>query len=185
MRKKLFEDCDLGSLTVDQPDIGVISINALEDLVVPTPAEILSAYIGFLRAYHLWTHGAHNVVKGPSFAGDHIDLYGKIYSEVQDHIDIVIEKGVGVYQDESIACPMTIVEDASLILGAWESPAGQTSERIASLSLEYTKQLVKIGEGTAQVLEEMESLTYGMDNMMAGLVDTHENYVYLLQQRTK
>jgi DNA-binding ferritin-like protein len=182
---RLKESCDSCGGQLEQGVEVAIDINALEDIIVPAPAEVLSAYVGFLRAYHLWMHGAHNVVKGPSFAGDHIDLYGKIYSEVQGHIDVVIEKGVGVYQDEGIACPMTIVADASLILDAWESPAGQTSERIASLSLEYTKQLVKIGEGTAQVLEEMESLTYGMDNMMAGLVDTHENYVYLLQQRTK
>ncbi len=157
----------------------------LGDLAPPEPHEIMSAYIGFVRAYHLWMHGAHNVTKGPGFAGDHVELYGKIYLEVQESIDAIIEKGVGVYQSEGIACPMKITSDAMLILDNWESPSSQAAERIADLALEYTKQLVLVGEGTASLLEDMGVLTYGMDNMFGGLVDIHENYVYLLQQRTK
>jgi len=90
-----------------------------------------------------------------------------------------------VYQDESLACPMRITSDAVIILDEWESPSRQCAERIADLALEYTKQLVLIGEGTASLLDEMGVLTYGMDNMFGGLVDIHENYVYLLQQRVK
>jgi len=157
----------------------------LDELIPPTANEIISAYIGFTRAYHLWMHGAHNVTKGPGFAGDHVEIYGKIYLEVQASIDMVIEKGIGVYQDEGIACPMKIVEDAALVLSDWESPSSQAAERIADLALVYTKQLVNVGEGTSKLLDEMGVLTYGMDNMLAGLVDTHENYVYLLQQRVK
>ena len=90
-----------------------------------------------------------------------------------------------MYQDEGIACPTKITSDALLILDSWESPSQQAAERIADLALEYTAQLVKIGEGTATLLDEMGVLSYGMDNMLAGLADTHENYVYLLRQRTK
>ena len=163
----------------------VVVTTDLGSLAPPAPQEIMSAYIGFVRAYHLWMHGAHNATKGPGFAGDHVEIYGKIYNEVQDAIDGVIEKGVGVYQDEGIACPMKIVENAMVILYEWESPSGLPAERIAALALEYTRQLVKIGEGTAAVLDEVGALSYGMDNMFGDLVDTHENYVYLLQQRIK
>ena len=180
---RLKECC--GSCGAELDNIEVDAHMELDDLMMPTPTEVLGAYLGFLRAYHLWMHGAHNVTKGPSFAGDHVELYGKIYNEVQDAIDGVIEKGVGVYQDESIACPMRIVEDAMLILNEWESPSGLPAERIATLALEYTRHLVKIDEGTAQVLEEMGVLSYGMDNMFGDLADTHETYIYLLQQRVK
>jgi len=182
---KLKECCGSCGSPIEEMPGAVVDINVLEDLMGPSPSEILSAYIGFLRAYHFWMHGAHNVVKGPSFAGDHVVIYGKIYNEVQDVIDGVIEKGVGVYQDEAIACPMKITSDAMIILEDWESPSDQTSERIAALALEYTKHLVSIGEGTAKTLEGLDVLTYGMDNMLAGLVDTHENYAYLLRQRLK
>lgn len=180
---RLKENCGSRSTTLDHET--VLDINMLEDLVSLTPSEILSAYIGFLRAYHLWMHGAHNVAKGPSFAGDHVELYGKIYNEVQDAIDLVIEKGIGVYQDEGIACPMKIAEDVLVVFSDWESPSNLPAERIAALALEYTRSLVQIGEGTSKTLDNMEVLTYGMDNLLAGLVDTHESYVYLLQQRVK
>jgi len=182
---RLKESCESRSTSAEAISGTIIDINVLDDLIVPSPEEILSAYVGFLRAYHLWMHGAHNVVKGASFAGDHVEIYGKIYNEVQDAIDFVIEKGVGVYHSEAIACPMKITEDAMMILNEWESPSEQASERIATLALEYTKHLISIGEGTATTLEDMGVLTYGMDNMLAGLVDTHENYAYLLQQRLK
>lgn len=182
---KLKECCESCGEPIDGVSEVTVDVNILEDFIAPSPSEILSVYISFLRAYHLWMHGAHNVSKGPSFAGDHVELYGRIYNEVQAVIDGVIEKGVGVYQDEGIACPMKITEDAMLMLNEWESPADQSAERIAKLALEYTKQLVDIGEGTARTLEDMEVLTYGMDNMLAGLVDTHENYAYLLHQRVK
>ena len=180
---RLKENCGDRGVTLGHET--VLDINMLEDLVSLTPSEILSAYIGFLRAYHLWMHGAHNVAKGPSFAGDHVELYGKIYNEVQDAIDLVIEKGIGVYQDEGIACPMKIAEDVLVVFSDWESPSNLPAERIAALALEYTRSLVQIGEGTSKTLEDMEVLTYGMDNLLAGLVDTHESYVYLLQQRVK
>ena len=163
----------------------VVDMNSLEDLIIPSPSEIISVYIGFVRAYHLWMHGAHNVTKGPGFAGDHDLLYGRIYTEVQEQIDRIIEKGVGAYKDEGIACPMKIIESASIAMENWESPSDQCSERIAELGLIYTQQLVKLGEGTAQILDDMDALSYGMDNMLADLVDTHEGYVYLLTQRRK
>ena len=181
---RLKEEC-CGGCGGELESVEIGHVGDLGSLVMPTPAEVIGAYLGFLRAYHLWMHGAHNVTKGPSFAGDHVELYGKIYNEVQDAIDGVIEKGVGVYQDESIACPMKIVENAMLILDEWESPSELPAERIATLALEYTRQLVKIVEGTAQVLEEMGVLSYGMDNMFGDLADAHEAYVYLLQQRVK
>jgi len=183
---RLKECCgSCGAEIEDSVEIEVIETPELDELMPPTPQEIISAYIGFVRAYHLWMHGAHNVTKGPGFAGDHVELYGSIYVEVQGSIDALIEKGVGVYQDEGIACPTKITSDALLILDSWESPSQQAAERIADLALEYTTQLVKIGEGTATLLDEMGVLSYGMDNMLAGLADTHENYVYLLRQRTK
>jgi len=172
-------------VTNSEPVEIVVDINSLDDLIIPSPAEVISAYVGFIRAYHLWMHGAHNVAKGPAFAGDHVTLYGHIYTEVQDQIDKVIEKGVGVYQEESIACPMQIIENAAIAMEQWESPANQHAERIAELALIYTKLLVKCGEGTVQMLGELDALSLGMENMLADLTDLHEGYVYLLQQRNK
>ena len=76
------EQCDLGPLTKPAPEqmqqvvvVPDVEIGSLEAFIPPTGEEIFSAYIGFLRAFHLWFHAAHNVAKGTGFAGDHASLY--------------------------------------------------------------------------------------------------------------
>jgi len=80
---------------------------------------------------------------------------------------------------------MDIIDGVSIIFSEWDSPVNQSGDVIARLACDYTKKLVEIGEGTVSVLDEQDSLTPVMDNMLAGLLDVHEGYVYLLQQRTK
>ena len=43
-------------------------------------------YVGSLRAIQLWFHSAHILAKGTGFAGDHVNLYGRIYDEVTEEI---------------------------------------------------------------------------------------------------
>ena len=47
-------------------------------------------YVGSLRALQLWFHSAHILAKGTGFAGDHVNLYGRIYSELTEEIDTAI-----------------------------------------------------------------------------------------------
>ena len=175
--------------TIEGGEVNIIApeleMNALDQMVPITASEIFAAYIGFTRAFHLWMHAAHNLVKGTGFAGDHASLYGPIYIEVQDAIDRVIEKGIGVFDDEALGCPQRITSDAMIVLENWESPAGQPPCRIADIALEYAKQFVTMDENVAETLKEMGALTFGLENLLAELADTHEGYVYLLQQRAK
>ena len=187
------EQCELGPLTQPAPDplgdqyvvVPEIDIGSLEAFIPPTGDEIFSAYIGFLRAFHLWFHSAHNVTKGTGFAGDHVNLYGPIYLEVQDVIDRVIEKGIGVFDDEMMACPNRITSDAMIVLEEWESPAGQGADRIAELALHYAIDLVELDAKVVMLLGEDGTLTLGLENLLAELADVHEGYVYLLKQRAK
>jgi hypothetical protein len=182
------EQCDLGAIPVGNIEVVAapeVVMNSLEALMPPAPHEIMAAYIGFTRAFHLWFHGAHNLAKGTGFAGDHVNLYRKIYLEVQATVDGTIEKAVGIFVDEELACPIRITSDALLILENWESPAGQPAQRIADVALEYAEQLVKLDERVAEELSVLDALTYGLDNHLADLADIHEGYVYLLRQRVK
>ena len=181
------EQCDIATIEGGEVNIAIpeVEINAMEQMLPITPPEIMAAYIGFVRAFHLWMHAAHNASKGPGFAGDHASLYGTIYLEVQDVIDRIIEKGIGVFDDEALGCPMRITSDAMLVLEQWESPVSQSACRIADIALEYCRQLVTMDESVAATLEEMGALTFGLENLLAELADAHEGYVYLLQQRSK
>lgn len=185
---RIKEQCDLGG-AIPAADVEIvvpeIEMNAMDQMIPITASEIMAAYIGFVRAFHLWMHAAHNVTKGTGFAGDHASLYGPIYVEVQDVIDRIIEKGIGVFDDEGLGCPTRITSDALIVLQSWESPVGQDAARIADVALEYCKQLVTMDENVAATLEDMGALTFGLENLLAELADVHEGYVYLLQQRSK
>jgi DNA-binding ferritin-like protein len=129
--------------------------------------------------------GAHHAAKGVSFHGDHAGLYGQIYEEVNDSIDGLIERAIGVCNDEFISCPIAITENTVIVLKEWESPAGKSATTLAELALKYTEELVQIGEGTLVELRNVGCLSVGTENLIAGYLDTHESYVYLLKQRVK
>jgi hypothetical protein len=187
MKKYIKEQYELttikgGEVNISLPDL---EMNMMDQMIPVTATEVMAAYIGFTRAFHLWFHAAHNVTKGTGFAGDHTSLYGPIYVGVQDTIDRVIEKAIGIFDDEELGCPMRITSDAMLVLEEWESPTNQSADRIADIALAYCKQFVTMDEAVASTLDEMGSLTFGLDNLLAELADVHESYVYLLQQRSK
>ena len=59
-----------------------------EELDAPVMTDLsglLAEYLGCVRALGLWFHGAHQLTKGSGFAGDHVDLYGKIYEELVEN----------------------------------------------------------------------------------------------------
>lgn len=184
---RIKEQCDLGTTGATEIEVVVdtVDMNALDQMIPITSSEIMAAYIGFTRAFHLWFHGAHNVAKGTGFAGDHTSLYGPIYVDVQDSIDGVIEKSIGVFDDEGLGCPMRITSDAILVLEGWESPSGLDAERIADIALVYAEQFVTLDERVVQTLREMGTISLGLENLLAELADAHEGYVYLLRQRSK
>ncbi|HBQ61045.1 MAG TPA: hypothetical protein DD671_15870, partial [Balneolaceae bacterium] len=60
------------------------------------------------KAYVEWLHSAHLLSKGSSFAGDHVNLYGKIYQESFEQYDGIIERAIGITNNEDCACPSSI-----------------------------------------------------------------------------
>lgn len=145
----------------------------------------LSQYLGMMRAMHLWFHGAHNVVRGTSFSGDHVDLFGKIYLQIQAEIDSAIEKAVGVTGDEGMACPMHITKTALQVLSNYPSPPSISSLAMAAVGLEMEKHFLEMLEVMFRELDEAGLLTLGLNDYLAALANSHENNVYLLHQRVK
>lgn len=147
----------------------------------PTMAE----YIATTRALHLWFHGAHNVTRGAGFSGDHALLYGTIYVRVQDDIDGLIEKAVGVFNDESLACPISITGRAGEILGEYPSPTSLSALAIAAAGKTLMKAYVEFLEHIRDELKESGILTMGLEDFIASAANAYEDFVYLLQQREK
>jgi DNA-binding ferritin-like protein len=146
----------------------------------------LLEYVSYLRAIHLWFQGAHHMTKGAGFAGDHVELFGKVYTEVQEEVDGAVEKAIGVTNDECLACPVSITENALAILEEHrcqnENPKGRD---LAEVGLALEKTYIEFLEHMFKILESQDALTLGLNDQLAASANKHEEYVYLLQQRIK
>ncbi len=96
---------------------------------------IMVEYIGFLRMMELWFHGAHHLTRGTSFGGDHVNIYGKIYTAIGDQIDPAVEKAIGLYGDEC-ADPARLTGKALQIMKEYPSPGEMKPLQIAAVGLQ-------------------------------------------------
>ena len=146
---------------------------------------IMAEYIATTRALHLWFHGAHNVTRGAGFSGDHVFLYGKIYAQIQDDIDGLIEKAVGVFEDEELACPTSITVRAAEILNEYPSPSRMSSLAIAASGKSLLGAYLEFLSHIHESLEEHGVLSLGLSDFVSSAANEYEGFLYLLQQREK
>tara|TARA_A100001015_G_C15038132_1_gene737657 strand:- start:1447 stop:1929 length:483 start_codon:yes stop_codon:yes gene_type:complete len=147
--------------------------------------QMLSDWIGMHKAYVMWFHAAHHLTKGTGFAGDHVNLYGKIYSETDEIFDHVVERVLGITNDENVACPSHVALSAVSKLKSYGSPANKPALTIASLALELNKNYIAYLENLVHNCKANQIMTIGTEDFVAGICNTLENYQYLLQQRVK
>ncbi len=149
------------------------------------PLNILSDYLGSLRATQLWFHAAHNLTKGTGFAGDHVNLYGEIYLQLQEDFDVAVEQAIGLTQDEGIGCPIKITGDALSTLKEVPSPSNMAAADIAVTALALIQNHIRILTEIFSILEESGSLPLGLNDFLAASANRYDTYVYLLAQRIK
>tara|TARA_Y100000593_G_C4055836_1_gene211963 strand:+ start:54 stop:515 length:462 start_codon:yes stop_codon:yes gene_type:complete len=142
-------------------------------------------WIGMHRAMIAWFHAAHHVSKGPAFGGDHVNIYGRIYTELEEDFDSIVEKGLGLSGDETLADPMAILANAANQLAKYPSPSSRPDEDIAMTAFELSKMYVDFLDQTYHQFESSGCLSIGLDDMLMGFANKYETYVYLLQQRTR
>jgi len=147
-------------------------------------AGIMIEYCGFLRMIHLWFHGAHHLTSGPSFSGDHVNLYGKIYTEVQEQVDGAIEKSIGLFGEEC-GDPIEITKKALEIMREYPSPIEQSPAGIAAVGLQIERDYLAFSKVLYSGLKKSGDLSLGLDDFIMANANAHETFVYLLQRRIK
>jgi hypothetical protein len=179
-----------------QEEISLVLKQQVQPPVPGSPVEELSGasaglgddlheWLGRVRACMTWFHGAHHVVSGETFAGDHASLYQRIYTEIEDAFDSDVEKAMGVLNDESVACPIKLTDTVLGTLKSYPSPSTLDSEGIAHTGLLIVRDHVSYLEELFDKLESADTLTLGLNDHLAAQANTFESYVYLLQQRTR
>ena len=147
--------------------------------------DLLLSYIACTKATEMWFHAAHHVTKGNGFAGDHNLLYSNIYQLLGKHLDSLVEKGVGLYNNEEIACPLLISNLAAKIMCKFDSPANKSDHEIAHIGLYVLYHHLHGLEDFYHILENSQDYSIGFDDLLTTMANQYERYIYMLKQRLK
>ena len=142
--------------------------------------EPLSSVLATLRAASFLHQTHHWQTRGPMYYADHL-LFDRLYSESQAFIDQVGERAVGLGTTtlvDSVAQARQLVE----ILSVVTSPEHGASA-LVDTSLRMESLVLSVIDEALQVLRQSGALTNGTENLLQGVSDLHESFVYLLQQR--
>lgn len=175
---------DLMSNPVDEEEI---LTKVLEPFVGQTYAE-LGAIVGMLEAISVLFQTFHWKSNGNSFYGDH-QMFQRIYEGVDEQIDPVAEKALGLgasnlISSDKISETMNIFlihcsEKHSIVTD--DDNENFASAKKGKMALEL---FITTVETMMLDLKDKGLLTKGLDNLLAGILDTNEGFVYLLKQRT-
>lgn len=149
------------------------------------PIGLLTPYLGSVRAMHLWFHAAHQLTKGTGFTGDHVNLYGQIYVDLQDDVDHAVEKAIGLTGDERAGCPIELTTYALEIIKLYPSPTNAKARDIVTAAIEMLHGHIDLLTELHGVLEQRQLLTLGLEDLLAEVANRYEGYLYLLTQRSK
>ena len=146
------------------------------------PSADLAVLLAALRAEAQIHQSNHWATKGPDFYGDHL-LFERAYNDTVAMVDGLAERAVG----------------SNGAAGSLVDPLIQTRQMLNFTLLVYANegQMTRPGASLNAILsflglftvvyedrKNQGTLTPGMDNLLQGFADGHEQLVYLLQQRT-
>lgn len=148
------------------------------------PMAELGALVALLRAAAMVHQSHHWQTRGANFYGDHL-LFMRIYDESVPFVDQVAERSVGA-GSRDLVCPITQASLINDLIQTWCWTA-KDNEPAASdmvlVSLGVERCVLNCLKEARQSLESSGQLSDGTDNLLQGVADKHEEFVYLLQQR--
>lgn len=147
------------------------------------PYAQLSALLVMLK-FALSVHQTHHwQAKDDAFYGDH-KLFQSLYEKIEDDIDTVAEKVVGLATPNNVNIVLQTQQVARLARSYDQmNNTIPSSNDLAHKSLMIETRLLRILSCVRESLKASNTLTLGVDNMLADLYDDHEGHVYLLKQR--
>ena len=135
----------------------------------------LQLILGILRAQYLSYQTSHWQTKGDPAYGNHL-LFQRLYESVQEQIDSLAEKLVGLFSTEAVNMPAQ-VQIIQELCGDWCQ-----EEDLHRRGLESERFLQESLKEAYDALEEARTLTLGLDDWIMATASEHETNSYLLQQ---
>ena len=149
-----------------------------------TPMSDLAVLVAFLRAESLVHQAHHWQTSGPTFYADH-QLFDRIYGGLPETIDKLAERMVGS-GDSILAHPVLHAKHVSAIVQSFYegAPVDPSPSELPLISLRAVLRVLVVFKILYKNLEAEGRLSGGTDNLLQGIEDQHEEFVYLLKQRS-
>jgi DNA-binding ferritin-like protein len=146
----------------------------------------LGALLAFLRGVATIHQTHHWQSQGDSFYGDHL-LFERIYNSMVEEIDSIAERSVGLGCSEIVNPTMQASMTSSVIewiYGIYSAPISSLprEDSLIRISLAAEQCLSAVLDSVAANLREMGALSRGLDNLLSGISDKHEESQYLLKR---
>lgn len=147
------------------------------------PLAELGVVVAMLRAGALLHQTHHWQTRGNSFYGDHL-LFERLYNESLALIDQVAERAVGA-GSRVLVCPKHQAGLVNSFVQVWASQDSvePSPDEMIRLSLNAEVFILRAVKIARERLESAGTLSDGTDNLLQGVADKHEEFMYLLQQR--
>lgn len=110
--------------------------------------------------------------------GDHL-LYERLYKGRLEELDRVAERIAGLFGDEALD-PQVLVARSAAWLSRWREAGKPVAQALAAES-DLQRAIRKAHDAG----KETQTLTLGLDDLLASLASAHEESTYLLRQRGK
>lgn len=178
-RKRIKEELQV--LMVTEPNHDVILDNMMAEWG-GIPYAQLSVVLSHLKALLAIHQNNHWTSMGDPFYGDHL-LFSRLYDTVSDELDTVAEKAIGLGCTSNVNMQLLCSQTLKLVCGVGSGSTIPKSSDLARKSLLAEMNFLKVIDSCMSSLEEMGMLTNGVDNMLQGIADKHEEHIYLLKQR--
>lgn len=143
--------------------------------------------ITHLRALYMLHQTMHWAATGPQSYGDHL-LHQRIYEGIAEEIDAVGER-------DGVPQPWSLIGDADNVAAMVEDydrwhrdgrPVAVLAEQELLAYLAIMRNGIKSSawdSTTNSTVDRITPLSQGLENLLSGIADKHETYLYLLRQR--
>lgn len=168
---KLFETYDADQI--------LKQLNEQEEGSSKEQMAIFSKVLGYARSLAIFYQTSHWQMKGMSYYGDHL-LFERLYNGVAGEIDGIAEKAIGITTQNAVVSIPLHVKYIQNVLNGMPATFGENKE--------YFQKALELEKTYTQILQNAvknDIFPEGTKDFFAGMQDTHEGYIYLIQQRLK
>ncbi len=142
----------------------------------------LSDLLACLRAASHIHQTHHWQTSGPEYYADHL-LFERLYDEGQEFIDQVAERAVGGDSIERVDAVEQVDKVGEKVHKAYSEASGGSPQDMVRRSLAIENMVIENIKTAINTLSSTDSLSAGTSNLLEGIADTHETFLYLLKQR--